>query len=396
MKYRIPKPQYIWLPFCLFFLVFLTPTLLLAAEATFSWLPNQEPGLAGYRIHYGRAPGNYDTTVDVGSPAPAGDGRIYHTISGLTPGSTYYFAATAYTGDNKESDYSQEVAWTVPEESNGGNTPGGNTPPVAVLSASPDSGTAPLVIILNASGSSDADGDQLSYIWSFGDGVSYTTILPIVIHSYNDPGTYTVTLRVEDGTTSSQAVSTVISVLPPHSGDTDTSPPEAVIRTDNREGTAPLTVQFNGSGSSSSAAGGGIVQYAWNFGDGTTASGELVQHTYTQAGSYMVTLVVTDTNSRQGRTTATITVTSQDRTPDNGGSSPDDGTSSGGSGGQDSNNGGISPDNGGSSPDNGGASSDNGGSVDNGHASHPTLSPDHAMRHAARLLPVYKILLLKP
>jgi len=52
------------------------------------------------------------------------------------------------------------------------------------------------------------------------------------------------------------------------------------------------TVTFDGSASTD--ADGAIVAYAWSFGDGSSGSGQLVQHQYTEPGEYVVTLTVTD------------------------------------------------------------------------------------------------------
>ncbi len=90
--------------------------------ATFSWLPNQETNLAGYKIYYGTASRTYDTTIDIGNPAPV-NGRIQGRVDGLIDGTTYYFAATAYDTSNQESDYSTEVVWTASSQSGGGNPP---------------------------------------------------------------------------------------------------------------------------------------------------------------------------------------------------------------------------------------------------------------------------------
>ncbi|MCK9294853.1 MAG: Ig-like domain-containing protein [Desulfobulbaceae bacterium] len=82
-------------------------------EASFSWSPNPETNLAGYKIHYGTASSQYDHTVDMGNPASI-NGVVAGTVSGLVEGTTYYFAATAYDTDGFESDFSQEVIWTAP------------------------------------------------------------------------------------------------------------------------------------------------------------------------------------------------------------------------------------------------------------------------------------------
>jgi hypothetical protein len=76
-------------------------------QVTLIWDPNTEPDLAGYKIHYGTASNDYLHSIDVG------DTEIC-TITDLQPGETYYFAATAYNTAGLESDYSDEVIYTVP------------------------------------------------------------------------------------------------------------------------------------------------------------------------------------------------------------------------------------------------------------------------------------------
>jgi len=86
--------------------------------------------------------------------------------------------------------------------SNGGQvrrivqTNGVNQPPLAVASAAPSSGPAPLAVGFSAAGSSDPDGDPLTYDWDFGDGSAHSSAAAPA-HSYA-AGTYTATLRVSD------------------------------------------------------------------------------------------------------------------------------------------------------------------------------------------------------
>lgn len=85
----------------------------------------------------------------------------------------------------------------------GGGGPG-NSAPEASFTATPTSGEAPLLVSFNASGSSDPDGDDLSYSWNFGDG-SPTASGENVSHTFQDAGDFTVTLTVSDGLLSDQA-----------------------------------------------------------------------------------------------------------------------------------------------------------------------------------------------
>jgi hypothetical protein len=78
-----------------------------AASVDLAWDPNTEPELAGYKIYWGPSGGNYTSSKDVGNNSSA-------TITGLDEGKTYYFAATAYDGDGNESDFSNQINFTIP------------------------------------------------------------------------------------------------------------------------------------------------------------------------------------------------------------------------------------------------------------------------------------------
>ncbi len=71
------------------------------------------------------------------------------------------------------------------------------------------------------------------------------------------------------------------------------------------QGDAPLAVSFDASASSDDGA---IVSYEWSFGDGAQAQGVTTQHTYTNAGSYVATLVVRDDQGRGDTTTRSVVV----------------------------------------------------------------------------------------
>lgn len=75
---------------------------------------------------------------------------------------------------------------------------GANTPPVAVASADPVAGVAPMQVAFSSAGSSDADGDPLEFVWNFGDGAGSSD--PNPTHLYLAPGTYDAVLSVTDTT----------------------------------------------------------------------------------------------------------------------------------------------------------------------------------------------------
>ncbi|MEU7859348.1 ThuA domain-containing protein [Nonomuraea sp. NPDC049141] len=72
----------------------------------------------------------------------------------------------------------------------------GNRAPLAKANANPDSGAAPLTVAFSSAGSSDPDGDAITYAWDFGDGGTSTSANPS--HTYSANGTYTVKLTVRD------------------------------------------------------------------------------------------------------------------------------------------------------------------------------------------------------
>jgi PKD repeat protein len=78
-----------------------------------------------------------------------------------------------------------------------------NAPPIASATATPSSGDAPLAVTFDGSASTDSDGSIVSYQWNFGDGTTGSGAA--VQHTYQNTGTYAVTLTVtdDDGATAS-------------------------------------------------------------------------------------------------------------------------------------------------------------------------------------------------
>ncbi len=172
----------------------------------------------------------------------------------------------------------------------------GPVAPVAVATATPQTGDAPLAVRLDGSGSFDQDGSIVSHAWDFGDGSQGSGA--VVDHTYSSVGIYTAVLTVTDTQGLSASQSVQIQATAPN------LLPTAAIAASTLSGAAPLAISFSGAGSSDPD--GSIVSYSWNFGDGTTGTGVSVSKTYTAAGTYTTTLAVTD--NRGGRGTATVVV----------------------------------------------------------------------------------------
>ena len=163
-------------------------------------------------------------------------------------------------------------------------------------------------VTFNASASADDDGHIVSYAWAFGDDttaiyVEGENLTAIANHTYTVSGEYRVTLNVTDNDGLWDAVSRDVTVYAPPVANFTFSPSEPVVD-------APVT--FNATASYDPDGGNvtfpsGIISYAWDFDDGT-GTGNVTEHTYTDAGEYSVTLTVTDDEGMTNDTTATVTV----------------------------------------------------------------------------------------
>ncbi len=168
----------------------------------------------------------------------------------------------------------------------------------AVTTASPVQ-SYPVSFDASASSDSDAGVSIASYSWNFGDGSIQTTATPTISHTFSQPGTYTVTLTVTNtiGLTSMQSQSLSVDELPSSIFNMSPSSPPV-----------GQTVTFEGSGSVDPD--GSIVNYSWNFGDGSSTSGSsaAATHNYTAPGIYPVALTVTDSDGHTRTSSQQLTV----------------------------------------------------------------------------------------
>ena len=191
-------------------------------------------------------------------------------------------------GGNKGSGATTNEVWTLRVAPSGANVP-----PSASFTVNPASGPPSTSFAFNGSPSSDTDGTIVSFAWDFGDGSSGSGAS--ATHTYAAQGTYTASLTVTDnqgatGTTSSTVVVTAPNV-----------PPIARLSVTQ---TANDTFDFRGDASTD--ADGSIVSYAWNFGDGATATGSSATHRYAAPGAYAIQLTVTDNGGATNAATTAV------------------------------------------------------------------------------------------
>ena len=175
-----------------------------------------------------------------------------------------------------------------------------NKPPLASLSVTPLSGTAPVSVAASAANSIDSDGSIVSTTINFGDGSALVSAVS-ASHIYKAAGTYTITATVTDNLGATASASAIVKVT---SGN---KPPVAALSLSSTSGYGPLTVTASTAGSSDPD--GTIAASSISFGDGSPSiSASSASHTYSAAGTYTVTAVVTDNLGATSSTTGTVTV----------------------------------------------------------------------------------------
>ncbi|RUR03471.1 PKD domain-containing protein [Labedella endophytica] len=160
--------------------------------------------------------------------------------------------------------------------------------------ASFTAGATDLSVAFDATASADSDGTIVSTMWDFGDDTQGTGSM--VSHSYTTGGTYSVTVTVTDNRGGTATETRDVTVIAPN----------AVPTASFTASGSALTASFDASASSDPD--GTIASYDWAFGDGTSATGVTTDHTYGGAGTFVVTLTVTDNRGGTATTTRNVTV----------------------------------------------------------------------------------------
>lgn len=176
-----------------------------------------------------------------------------------------------------------------------------NGTPTADFTFSPTQPRENEWVLFDGAPSSDSDGRIVAWAWKFGDGRSATGVSPV--HSYDLAGEYVVTLTVTDDrglTAEKRATITVGTAANPVANFTF-SPQAPKVNTN---------VFFNAA-SSTVPTGREIIEYSWEFGDGgiiEKRADPTIAHPFGSAGTFTVTLTVTDNTGRKSVKSLTVTI----------------------------------------------------------------------------------------
>lgn len=156
------------------------------------------------------------------------------------------------------------------------------------------SGDQGATISFNGSASQDNLGIA-SYSWDFGDGTTGTG--SVGGHAYANAGAYTAALTVWDYSGNSASSTTTVTIR-------DTKAPLA-LGSGDRSVDEGQPLFFDASASTDNV---GVVEYDWNFGDGSSANTPTANHAFAHSGTYDATLTVKDAAGNSGTAAFKVTV----------------------------------------------------------------------------------------
>jgi len=159
--------------------------------------------------------------------------------------------------------------------------------PVAQFSVSASSGIVPLTMTFI----NESTGNIRDYLWSFGDGFTSKAYYPVHVYPY--PGTYSVSLTVS-------GPGGIDTMIKKNAVTANWPAPKADFMVQNNSGETPLTVQVMDT--SVVQVNGEITSWQWLFGDGQSAFGQTVSHTYSSSGTYDITLIVSGPGGMDSKT----------------------------------------------------------------------------------------------
>ncbi len=171
-----------------------------------------------------------------------------------------------------------------------------NSPPTAAITARPTEGRAPLHVEFDGSGSSD-DGLITEYLWTLVPSEAWADGARAE-HTFETSGIHPVRLKVVDESGLASEVEILITV--------ENTPPLASCRFSSDSPVLGEWILFDAS--SSFDPDGTLIDFLWDFGDGTSTRGTRVGHAYTEIGVYSVRLTVVDNAGATASLVHTFTV----------------------------------------------------------------------------------------
>ncbi len=196
--------------------------------------------------------------------------------------------------------------WDDPVGTGGGGGGTGDNSPPNVDTGGPYTGSPGVPVEFDASGTTDPDGDAMTYLWLFGDGSrpSLPSQSPTTTHTFEEAGTYNAILSVTDGKNTPLIVDVIVTI-----GDGVTNLPPVADAGGPYNGIAQQAVLFDAGDSTDPED--DTLEYTWDFGDGSaTETTQLPAnvHVYQDAGIFTLTVSVTDGVNAPASDTASVTV----------------------------------------------------------------------------------------
>ena len=181
-----------------------------------------------------------------------------------------------------------------------------NEPPDVTITA-PSEGDVHGSEIAFQANTTDPDGEIASYRWTFGDGGTSEDANPT--HAYDQTGEYRVELTVTDSgdATATDGITIQVQVGPQARASIHDPSNANDVLLQYMSGRAPMNVAFDGS-RSSAEPGAELVSYEWDFGDGDSATGAEVSHTYAEPGRHQAVLTITDSAGRTDQAEVVVAV----------------------------------------------------------------------------------------
>ena len=222
---------------------------------------------------------------------PSGEKANFTFIQGFDTAFTWYVIVNDSKLENKSE------TWIFTTRS----APPDNKPPI-VRPGGPYTGVVNYPVKFDGSESYDPDGNIVFYRWNFGDGTS-EILSDTPSHAYLTPGVHNVILTVVDNDRTCTTNTTTVTIY----GSAYNINPIS-------DAGGPYTGKVNDlvvfDASKSYDEDGTIQNYTWDFNDGTTGYGQITTHNFASAGTFVVTLTVTDNYGGQSSTFTQVTVQS--------------------------------------------------------------------------------------